>query len=129
MSGNGRRRTSCPSRGSPPIPTRTTRSRGSAAARCCAAAAGRPAPVSHGRATAISSRPTATTCSPVFGPARSDNGRPTDGRSLLLLQPPRLGKLRGNTGGHHPVARALGLVVAPVVDVVGVDRALLVGED
>ena len=59
-----------PFRASPPIHTKITRSRGSTPARCCAAEAGPPARGSRGRATATSSRPTATTSSPASAPAR-----------------------------------------------------------
>ena len=71
MSGNGPPATSSPIRASWPIRTKSIHSRGSEITRCCVAAAGRPAPASPGPLTATSSRPTATTCLPVFGPARS----------------------------------------------------------
>ena len=64
------------------------------AARCCAAAAGRPAPASPAPPIAISSRPTATTCWPASAPARRERAvtavsggcspaprRPTDQRA------------------------------------------------
>src|SRR6185437_608837 len=60
-----------------PIRMSTIRVPGSAAAKCCAAAPGRPAPASPARPIAISSRPTATTSSPASAHALLSWGRAT----------------------------------------------------
>ena len=73
---------------SPPIPTRSTRSPGSARTRCCAAAAGRPARASPARPSATSSRPTAATSSPASAPARFENPRVPDSASQLNTSSP-----------------------------------------
>src|ERR1700716_3439201 len=69
MYGNGRRRISCRLRVSPRTRTKTTRSRGSIRARCCAGERSPPARGLRAPAIATSSRRSATTSSPGSAPA------------------------------------------------------------
>ena len=73
--GSGRPTSSTPTPDSSGTPTRNTRSPGSATARCCAAAAGPPAPTSSATPGATSSRRTGGTCWRASAPARGTSRR------------------------------------------------------
>src|SRR5271166_1012825 len=77
MCGNGRPRISCRLPALLRTPTRITRCRGSIRARCCAAEASPPVRGSRDPATETSSRPSATTSSPGFVPARCEHAGQT----------------------------------------------------